>query len=62
MNILNIIHYPVFGGPHNRAAKIQRTLSKRGYESIVLVPSGQGNAEVPAKPIKKLSRKMKYFL
>jgi len=44
MNILNIIHYPVFGGPHNRAARIQRTLSKRGYKSIVLIPSGQGNA------------------
>jgi glycosyltransferase involved in cell wall biosynthesis len=44
MNVLNIIHYPVFGGPHNRAVRIQNALSRRGYKTTVLLPSEQGNA------------------
>jgi glycosyltransferase involved in cell wall biosynthesis len=43
VNVLIVIHYPVFGGPHNQALQLARTLDKEGLSITVLVPDG-GNA------------------
>lgn len=39
-----VIHYPVFGGPHNQALRLLAPLSKRGWETVVLLPDEPGNA------------------
>jgi glycosyltransferase involved in cell wall biosynthesis len=41
---LSIIHYPVFGGPHNRNARINPLLEREGVATTVLIPAGPGNA------------------
>lgn len=45
-SVLYVIHYPVFGGPHNRALRLNPVLERRGVSTTVLLPSanGQGNA------------------
>ena len=43
MNILIVIHYPVFGGPHNQALRLAKALRETGVSVTVLVPDG-GNA------------------
>jgi glycosyltransferase involved in cell wall biosynthesis len=45
VNVLVVIHYPVFGGPHNQALQLVRTLELHGVKSLVLLPD-QGNAAV----------------
>jgi glycosyltransferase involved in cell wall biosynthesis len=44
MNVLFVIHYPVFGGPHNQALLLAREFERRGLHMIVLLPEGPGNA------------------
>jgi glycosyltransferase involved in cell wall biosynthesis len=44
MNVLFVIHYPVFGGPHNQALLLARELERRGLHMTVLLPEGPGNA------------------
>jgi glycosyltransferase involved in cell wall biosynthesis len=44
VNILFIIHYPVFGGPHNQALLLAREFKRRGISMTVLLPEGPGNA------------------
>jgi glycosyltransferase involved in cell wall biosynthesis len=44
MNLLFVIHYPVFGGPHNRAMRLAPVLAGRGVTTTVLLPSTPGNA------------------
>src|SRR5712671_4548672 len=44
MRVLSIIHHPVFGGPHNRNARLIPILRSRGVESTVLLPDEPGNA------------------
>lgn len=44
MKVLNVIHYPVFGGPHNQALRLAMPLAARGFETVVVVPDAQGNA------------------
>lgn len=44
MHVLSIIHYPVFGGPHNRNASIIPALRQFGIETTVLLPDEPGNA------------------
>jgi glycosyltransferase involved in cell wall biosynthesis len=44
MKVLYVIHYPVFGGPHNEALRLARPLLERGWETIVLLPDEPGNA------------------
>lgn len=44
MNILHVVHYPVFGGPHNQALRLAKPLADRGYRTIVVVPDEPGNA------------------
>jgi glycosyltransferase involved in cell wall biosynthesis len=38
MRVLVVIHYPVFGGPHNQALVLARALRGRGVETTVLLP------------------------
>jgi len=44
MNVLFVIHYPVFGGPHNQALLLARSLARKGVEMTVLLPDEPGNA------------------
>jgi glycosyltransferase involved in cell wall biosynthesis/uncharacterized protein YbaR (Trm112 family) len=44
VKFLFVIHYPVFGGPHNQALRLQAALAKRGWDSLVLLPEERGNA------------------
>jgi glycosyltransferase involved in cell wall biosynthesis len=41
---LFVIHYPVFGGPHNQALRLAGPLAERGWETVVLLPDEPGNA------------------
>jgi glycosyltransferase involved in cell wall biosynthesis len=43
VNVLVVIHYPVFGGPHNQALRLAQGLHESGVFVTVLVPDG-GNA------------------
>lgn len=42
--VLFVIHYPVFGGPHNQALRLDCALRERGWDSIVVLPDELGNA------------------
>ncbi|HEY8491164.1 MAG TPA: glycosyltransferase, partial [Dehalococcoidia bacterium] len=44
MNVLHVIHYPVFGGPHNQALRLNGALARRGWYTTVLLPDQPGNA------------------
>ena len=35
---LFVIHYPLFGGPHNQALRLAEPLRRRGWETVVLLP------------------------
>ena len=41
---LFVIHYPVFGGPHNQALRLAPALRSRGWEMVVVLPDEPGNA------------------
>ena len=43
-HVLSVIHYPIFGGPHNRNARLAPILSARGVKTTVLLPDEPGNA------------------
>jgi glycosyltransferase involved in cell wall biosynthesis len=42
--VLHVIHYPVFGGPHNEALVLDGPLKQRGVEQLVLLPEGSDSA------------------
>ena len=44
MNLLSVIHYPVFGGPHNQALRLAAPLRRLGVKTVVLLPDEPGNA------------------
>lgn len=44
MHVLSIIHYPVFGGPHNRNLRLAPVLAEKGVRTTVLLPDEPGNA------------------
>ena len=44
MRLLYVIHYPVFGGPHNEALRLAHPLRERGWQMTVLLPQEAGNA------------------
>ena len=44
MRILSVIHFPVFGGPHNQALQLADPLSARGFRTLVVIPNEPGNA------------------
>lgn len=41
---LTVIHYPVYGGPHNAALHLAGPLRERGWETAVVLPDEPGNA------------------
>jgi glycosyltransferase involved in cell wall biosynthesis/uncharacterized protein YbaR (Trm112 family)/SAM-dependent methyltransferase len=44
MRVLSVIHYPTFGGPHNRNARLAPHLAARGWQTTVVLPLESGNA------------------
>ena len=44
MRVLIVIHYPVFGGPHNQAAVLASALRSRGIDTTVALPEGSSDA------------------
>ena len=44
MRLLYVIHFPIFGGPHNLAHRLAAPLRERGWETTVLMPDEPGNA------------------
>lgn len=44
IRVLSIIHYPIFGGPHNRNAQVAPLLKNDGVETTVLLPNEPGNS------------------
>ncbi len=44
MHVLSIIHYPIFGGPHNRNLRLAPVLAEQGVRTTVLLPDEPGNA------------------
>ena len=44
MRVLFVIHYPVFGGPHNQALRLAGPLQRAGVELVVALPREPGNA------------------
>jgi len=44
VNVLSIIHYPIFVGPHNTNLRVIPRLREHGIETIVVLPSEAGNA------------------
>jgi len=38
MRVLSVLHYPIYGGPHNRNAQVSVILRAKGVESILLLP------------------------
>jgi len=41
---LTVIHYSIYGGPHNQALRLAAPLRERGWETLVLLPDEPGNA------------------
>lgn len=44
MNVLSVLHFPVFGGPHNRNARVGRLLKNKGVNTILLLPDSAVDA------------------
>ena len=43
-HVLNVIHYPMFGGPHNRNMRLVPVLAEKGIKTTGLLPDEPGNA------------------
>ena len=43
IHILSIIHYPIFGGPHNRNMRLAPFLANNGIKTTVVLPEEAGN-------------------
>lgn len=41
---LYVIHYPIFGGPHNQALVLNAPMRRLGWDTSVVVPDEEGNA------------------
>jgi glycosyltransferase involved in cell wall biosynthesis/ubiquinone/menaquinone biosynthesis C-methylase UbiE/uncharacterized protein YbaR (Trm112 family) len=58
VKLLSVIHYPIFGGPHNRNIRIAPLLRDAGIETTVLLPDEPGDAadriEAAGIPVVKL--------
>lgn len=44
MKALYVVHYPVFGGPHNQILQTHAHLSELGWDTTVVLPDEPGNA------------------
>ncbi|MGH2561659.1 MAG: FkbM family methyltransferase, partial [Thermomicrobiales bacterium] len=62
-NILRVVHYPIYGGPHNEAVRLEPVFRACGMRSLMLLPDEPGNArarietagvEVVAMPLHRL--------
>lgn len=42
--MLHVVHYPVFGGPHNQVLRLDARLRAKGVETVAVVPDAPGNA------------------
>ena len=42
--ILSVVHYPIFGGPHNQALRLNAPLRRAGTTTLVVLPDEPGNA------------------
>jgi glycosyltransferase involved in cell wall biosynthesis len=52
VNLLLVIHYPVWGGPHNQALRLARALEREGVNVTVLLPEhGDGARRLRAAGI-----------
>ncbi|HRC62745.1 MAG TPA: hypothetical protein PLX85_05920, partial [Dehalococcoidia bacterium] len=58
MNLLHVVHYPVFGGPHNQALRLAEPLRRRGWETTVLLPDEPGNAAERLREAAERSRRV----
>ncbi len=45
MRIVGVLHYTMFGGAHNRFALLGKHFRQAGDEFLVVLPTGDGNAE-----------------
>lgn len=41
---LFVVHFPVFGGPHNEVLRSHAALRERGWDTVVVLPDEHGNA------------------
>lgn len=44
MNVLAVLHYPMFGGPENRTLQLSGPFAERGVDLAVVLPDEPGNA------------------
>lgn len=44
MRILRVCHYPMYGGPHNEAVRLERVFRQRDIQTTFLLPDEPGNA------------------
>jgi glycosyltransferase involved in cell wall biosynthesis len=44
MKVMQVIHYPVFGGPHSEARALAPILERNGWDMTILLPDEPGNA------------------
>jgi glycosyltransferase involved in cell wall biosynthesis len=42
--VLFVLHYPMFGGPHNRILRITKPFREAGWDCAVVLPTEAGNA------------------
>jgi glycosyltransferase involved in cell wall biosynthesis len=63
MKVMQVIHYPVFGGPHSEARALAPILERNGWDMTILLPDEPGNAfetlrsaglEVITMPLRRL--------
>lgn len=66
MNLLFVVYYPIFGGPHSQALRCAPHLATLGWRTTVLLPDEPGNAakrlrdsnvEVVQLPLRRLRAK-----
>jgi glycosyltransferase involved in cell wall biosynthesis len=59
VNLLIVIHYPVFGGPHNQALRLARVLEREGVSVSVLLPDhGDGARRLRAAGIDVITMRL----
>lgn len=70
MRVLSVLHFPVFGGPHNRNARVAKELKRLEVETIIVLPEEASaaaerirsfGAEVVQIPLSRLRPKHKTF-
>lgn len=61
--VLCVVHYPIYGGPHNKTVRLREPLRRRGWETVIAIPDEPGTAaprlrdaglEVEALPLGRL--------